>query len=152
MLSEGDEAPDFTLPDANGKTYSMKDFAGKKVVLYFYPKDDTPGCTIEGCEFSKLQENFTKNNAIVIGVSGDTASSHLKFKEKYHLTIPLLIDEGNKVARLYGAWGLKKFMGREYEGIIRSTFLIKDTKVIKAMYSVKAEGHAMEIFELVKRK
>ena len=126
-LKVGDKAPEFSLLNQDGVQMSLKDFAGKKVVLYFYPKDDTPGCTIEANEFSELYDEFVEKNAVVIGVSPDNAKSHCKFIDKFKLKHTLLCDTQNEVARSYGAWGLKKNYGKEYEGILRSTFVIDES-------------------------
>ena len=124
MLSIGDRAPQFTLPNQDGEPVSLSDFAGKWLVLYFYPKDDTPGCTKEACDFTDELDNFTALNASVLGVSKDDANSHRKFIHKYDLRIDLLGDPEQTVHKAYGAWGIKKQYGKEYQGTIRSTFII----------------------------
>ena len=146
MISEGKKAPDFGLPDADGKAVKLSDFAGKRVVVYFYPKDDTPGCTVEACGFRDSLPKFEKLGVPVIGISPDDGKSHAKFAQKYKLNFTLLADEGATVARKYGVWGKKKFMGREYDGIMRTTFVIgKDGKVEKLFENVKPEGHEKEV-------
>jgi peroxiredoxin Q/BCP len=149
-LKTGDKAPAFAMQDASGKTYRLSDYSGKTVILYFYPKDDTPGCTKEACSFRDGREAIAKKGAVVLGVSPDDAASHVKFSAKYSLNFPILSDEGHKAASAYGAWGKKKFMGREYEGIIRSTFIIDGKgKIKQALYDVKPEGHADEILGML---
>ena len=147
-LKVGDHAPDFTLPASNGKTVSLSDFRGKKtVVLYFYPKDDTPGCTTEACDF---RDNWTtvSAEAEVYGVSPDSVKSHEKFREKFQLPFPLLADDGHAAAERYGVWALKKFMGREYMGVERTTFIIgPDGKVARVFRKVKPAGHAAEVLD-----
>ena len=145
-LEEGMKAPDFALEDAGGKTHRLADYKGKTVVLYFYPKDDTPGCTIEACEFRDRHKLAVEKGVVVLGVSPDTAASHIKFAKKYSLPFPLLCDTNHAVASEYGAWGKKKFLGREYEGVIRSTFVIgPDRRLLSAMYDVKPLGHAADV-------
>ena len=124
MLEEGTMAPDFTLPADGGGEVTLSDYRGKKVVLYFYPKDNTTGCTNEAIDFTSLNRDFGKLGAVVIGISPDSTTSHGKFIDKYDLGVTLLSDAGKKVMKKYGAWGVKKNYGREYEGVIRSTFLI----------------------------
>ena len=124
MIEIGDQAPSFTLPNQDGDTVSLNDFAGKWLVLYFYPKDDTSGCTKEACDFTDELDNFTSLNAAVLGISKDDPQSHRKFIHKYDLGIDLLSDPEKTVHKAYGAWGIKKQYGKEYEGTIRSTFII----------------------------
>lgn len=151
MVEEGKKAPAFTAVDDKGEKISLKDYAGKKVVLYFYPKDMTPGCTTEACDF---QENLTKikrNGAVVIGVSKDSVARHEKFKGKYDLKFPLISDEDGKVCEKFGVWQLKKLYGKEYMGIVRATFLIGETgKVLKVWPKVKVKGHVDEVIEAIK--
>jgi len=143
---EGTTAPDFELPDDSGKTVRLSDLRGKPVVLYFYPKDDTPGCTKEACGFRDDYGRYARAGAVVLGVSPDTSKSHTAFKEKFDLPFPLLADETKKVSKLYGVWGKKKFMGREYMGVKRTTYLIgADGKVLRVFENVKPEGHSQEI-------
>jgi thioredoxin-dependent peroxiredoxin len=145
-LEVGKKAPAFTLPDQDGQTVSLSDFAGKRVILYFYPKDDTPGCTKEACQFNDLLTDFAKHDAEVLGVSADSADSHRKFQAKYSLNLRLLTDADRKVMNAYGAFGEKNNYGKKTMGVIRSTFVIGPTGVIeKAMYNVKADGHADKI-------
>lgn len=133
-LKVGDKAPEFSLLNQDGVQISLKDFAGKKVVLYFYPKDDTPGCTIESCEFSELYDEFSAKNAVILGISPDNEKSHCKFIDKFKLKHTLLCDTSTQTARDYGAWGLKKNYGKEYEGILRSTFIIDEKGKIAAIF------------------
>ena len=142
------KAPVFKLPSTSKKDYSLKDSLGKYVVIYFYPKDDTPGCTIETNDFNKLLPKFKKLNCEVLGVSKDTLKSHEKFREKYKIKFDLLSDEEIKVIKKYKVWGKKKFMGREFMGIIRSTYLIdKKGKILKVWDNVKVKEHAKEVLE-----
>jgi len=145
-IEEGKPAPDFALVADDGRTISLKDFRGKRVVLYFYPKDDTPGCTVEACAFRDLLPDVSHAGAIVLGVSRDDSDSHVRFKRKFNLNFPLLSDPDTKVHRLYGAWGKKVMYGKETEGVIRSTVLIDERgRVAKHWPRVKAEGHAEEV-------
>jgi len=145
-LAVGDPAPDFSLPDGDGNIVSLSDLKGKRVVLYFYPRDNTPGCTKEACAFRDLYDEFQSNGVVVLGVSTDDAKSHQKFATKFNLPFPLLIDEGGKVAETYDSYGLKKFMGKEYMGISRSTFVVDaDGKIEKIYKKVKPEQHAQEV-------
>lgn len=148
----GQQAPDFTLLSTDDKEVSLKDFKGKEaVVLYFYPKDDTPGCTAEACSFRDLRSMFHESGAEILGVSPDTVKSHKKFQQKYHLTFPLLADADHSVADQYGVWQLKKFMGRQYMGIARTTFVIDKNGTIKAVFpNVKVEGHADKVLAALK--
>jgi thioredoxin-dependent peroxiredoxin len=143
MVQEGDKAPTFTLPADDGSTVSLDDLRGKRVVLYFYPKDDTSGCTAQACEFRDALPSISGVGAVVLGVSPDPVSSHEKFKAKYDLNFPLLADEDHTVAEAYGVWKEKSMYGRKYWGIERSTFLIDADGVIeKAWRKVKPKGHA----------
>ncbi|NDJ27361.1 thioredoxin-dependent thiol peroxidase [Campylobacter sp. MIT 12-8780] len=145
-LKLGDKAPEFSLVNQDGTEISLKDFSGKKVVLYFYPKDNTPGCTTEACEFSELLGNFEDKNAVIIGISPDNPKSHENFVSKFKLKHILLCDEDKSAAKAYGAWGLKKNYGKEYEGIIRSTFVIDEQGKILAIYkNVRAKDHAAKV-------
>lgn len=147
-LKEGDKAPDFSAPDAEGKTISLKDLRGKKVVLYFYPKDDTPGCTKEACAFRDSFAKFKKRGIEVLGVSLDTKASHKKFAQKYDLHFRLLADTNRAISEAYGTYGEKKFMGRTYMGNHRMTFLIDENAKIKRIFSkVKPEDHAEEVLD-----
>ena len=144
------KAPLFNALNQNGENIALSDFKGKFVVLYFYPKDMTKGCTIEANDFSALCVEFETLNAVILGVSPDSAPSHQKFIQKENLNISLLCDENHKIAESYGAWGLKKNYGKEYEGIIRSTFIIKDGVILKPFYNVKATNHAQKVLESLK--
>ena len=136
----GKRAPDFTLPDEHGKPVELSGLRGRKVILYFYPKDDTPGCTTQACGFRDNYEEIQEKNAVVIGVSPDDANSHQKFRSKYNLPIILLSDADHGVAEKYGVWGKKSFMGKEYMGIVRSHFVIDEQgKVVDARVGVKAK-------------
>ena len=147
-LEAGDQAPAFTLDDQDGKPHSLADYADRTVVLYFYPKDDTPGCTKEACSFRDYFGSIEEAGAVVLGVSGDTAASHQKFRQKYGLPFPLLIDADKTVASAYGAWGEKVLYGKTVIGMIRSTFIIgPDGRLIKVWKQVKAEGHAEHVLK-----
>jgi peroxiredoxin Q/BCP len=148
MLEPGDAAPDFTLPGDDGKDHSLSDFAGKTLILYFYPKDLTPGCTTQACEFRDESPALKKRGALVVGVSPDSIKLHEKFKTKHELNFLLLSDEGSKVAKAYGAYGDKVLYGRKYKGIIRSTFVIdKKGKLISIERKVSPKGHAAQVAE-----
>jgi len=150
-LRTGIPAPEFTLPDETGTIRKLSDFHGQAVVLYFYPKDDTPGCTTEACNFRDDYSAYTEAGVVILGVSPDGSRSHGKFIEKYTLPFPLLADEGHKVCDLYGVWGPKKFMGREYEGVLRTTFLIdKDGKIARVFENVKPAVHSTEVLAAIK--
>lgn len=146
MLQAGDDAPDFTLETGDGQAVHLGDLRGHPVILYFYPRDDTPGCTVEACSFRDMTPEFEKRGALVYGVSADSAKSHVKFTQKYGLNFPLLADTDHAVSEAYGSWGRKKFMGREYDGIFRNTFLIgADGKVARVWEKVTPAGHAEEV-------
>ena len=146
MLKVGDKAPDFKLSADDGKNYSLKDFAGKKIVLYFYPKDNTSGCTAEACDFRDNIKLFNKKNAVVIGVSKDSIESHIKFKSKFELPFLLLSDETLKSLKDYMVWKEKSLYGRKYMGIERTTYVIDEKGKIKNIYNkVKVDGHIEEI-------
>jgi|TARA_B100000795_G_C22620533_1_gene368682 peroxiredoxin Q/BCP len=148
MLKNNTKAPNFTLSSTSKDEFSLKDSIGKFVIIYFYPKDDTPGCTIETNDFNKLLSKFKKLKCEIYGISKDNLKSHHKFKDKYKIKFDLLADEEIKVLRKYKVWGKKKFMGREFMGIIRSTFLIdKEGKIIKIWDNVKVKDHAKEVLE-----
>jgi thioredoxin-dependent peroxiredoxin len=145
-ISANIPAPDFTLPDENGVSHKLSDYRGQPVVLYFYPKDDTPGCTTEACNFRDDFGAYQRAGVTILGVSPDSPGKHTKFKEKYSLPFKLLADEGHKVCELYGVWGLKKMMGREYMGVLRTTFLIDPQgKIVKVFEKVKPEQHSVEV-------
>lgn len=148
MLSKGDKAPDFTATDQDGNPISLKDFKGKKLVLYFYPKDNTPGCTAQACDLRDNYSRLKKEGYEIIGVSPDTEASHLKFIEKYGLPFRLVSDTDKTVARAYGVWGRKKFMGRDYDGVFRTTFLIDEKgKIERVINKVKTKEHADQLLE-----
>ena len=145
-LEAGDRAPAFTLRDQDGTKVALKDFAGGDVVVYFYPADDTPGCTKEACQFNDNLRAFSRSGVAVVGVSPDDGETHVAFRKKYGLKFPLLTDTDHKVMERYGAWGEKTLYGKKSVGVIRSTFLIRtDGKVRRAWYHVKADGHAEKV-------
>lgn len=149
-LQIGDIAPDFVLESSEGAKVGLKDFSGKKLVLYFYPKDNTSGCTKEACGFRDLQGEFSAAGAVIIGISPDSIKSHGNFIDKHSLNFPLLSDPDHKAAEAYGAWTLKKMYGREYYGIVRSTFIIDQAgKLAHIFRKVKVEGHMDKVLELV---
>jgi len=151
MLEEGTIAPDFTLPAAGGGSVTLSAYRGKTVVLYFYPKDDTPGCTTEACNFRDDYSDILAASAVVLGVSPDSVKSHDKFAGKYELPFPLLSDPDHQVAEMYGAWGEKKMYGRAYMGIIRSTYIIdKDGVIIKVFPKVSPANHSAEVLAVLK--
>ncbi|MBM3905026.1 MAG: thioredoxin-dependent thiol peroxidase [Thaumarchaeota archaeon] len=151
MLEEGEKVPRFELQDADGNAVKSSEFKGKKFVVYFYPRDFTPGCTIEADEFSKEYKKFQKIGATVIGISTDSVESHKKFVEKMGIPYVLLSDPESEVSKKFGVWGKKQFMGREYMGIQRSTFLVDEKgKVFKVYPSVKPKGHAEEVLAALK--
>ena len=148
MLKEGDKAPAFSLPDSTGKTISLKDFKGKKLVLYFYPKDMTPGCTAEACSFRDNIDEIRAKEAEVVGVSADTVKLHQKFTEKFELNFPLLSDESKEMLKEYGIWKQKSFMGKKYMGIERTTVIIDEKGVIRKIFpKVKVLGHTKEVLQ-----
>lgn len=149
MLTTGDKSPDFELNDHNGNTVKLSSFRGTKVVLYFYPKDMTPGCTVEACEFAGAY-NVLKKKAVLLGVSKDSADDHKKFIEKHNLPFPLLVDN-KKVAETYDSYGEKSMYGKKYMGIFRKTFIIDEKgKISKIFERVKPEGHAKEVLDIIK--
>ena len=151
MLSVGDSVPDFSLKDAEGKTVKKSDLKGKKYVVYFYPKDFTPGCTTEAAEFARDYKKFKNTDIEIIGISPDDVESHKKFGEKMEVPFILLADTETEVAKKFGVWGKKQFMGREYMGVNRTTFLIDEKgKILKVFEKVKAAGHAQEVLEAFK--
>ena len=150
-ISSGITAPDFMLTDDAGVSRRLSDYRGQIVVLYFYPKDDTPGCTTEACNFRDDYSSYVEVGINILGVSPDSTKSHSKFKAKYQLPFPLLADEDHAVCTAYGVWGEKKFMGREYMGVFRSTFLISpDGKIKKVFENVKPADHSAEILSALK--
>ena len=147
------EAPDFCLPDHEGREHCLHDFRGKWVVLYFYPRDNTSGCTREAKEFTAMKEEFEKLGAVIIGISKDSPKSHAKFIEKHSLGILLLSDENHEVIEKYGAWGKKKNYGREYFGTVRSTFLIDpEGRIVREWKKVKVAGHVEEVLNALKEE
>lgn len=150
MLKEGDKAPAFSLTSDKGETVSLKDFKGKTVVLYFYPKDMTPGCTQEACDFRDSLGSFTRKKAVILGVSRDSVERHQKFKEKYELNFALLSDVDGEVCKAYGVWKEKSLYGRKFMGIERSTFVIgPQGKVEKIFPKVKVKGHSDALLEAI---
>jgi peroxiredoxin Q/BCP len=146
MLKVGDKAPAFTLKDDTGTPVSLKDFKGKKVVLYFYPKDLTPGCTVEACDFRDASVQIKKKKAVVLGVSKDSVALHEKFRDKHELNFPLLSDEEGKVCEAYGVWQQKSMYGKKYMGIARTTFVIGTSGKIEHIFEkVKVKGHSEEV-------
>lgn len=146
MLNPGDLAPDFSLLDGQGNLVRLSDLKGQRVVLYFYPRDNTPGCTKEACGFRDAYAQYQAQGIVVLGISTDDAKSHEKFTNKFQLPFPLLSDAGGQVAATYGCYGLKKFMGKEYMGITRTTFIIDaDGRIEKVYKKVKPESHAEEV-------
>jgi thioredoxin-dependent peroxiredoxin len=145
-ISAGIPAPEFELLDDTGKPRKLSEFRGKNVILYFYPEDDTPGCTKEACNFRDDYSAYEKAGVVILGVSPDTVESHVKFKKKFELPFPLLADVGHKVCDLYGVWGTKKFMGKEYEGVLRTTFLIDGEGKIRHVYeNVRPAEHSAQL-------
>lgn len=150
MLAAGSKAPAFTLPTDDGSSVSLTDLAGKKVVLYFYPKDDTSGCTLQACEFRDSWEAVQQAGAVVLGVSPDGVTSHQKFRDKFALPFALLADEDHAVAERYGVWGEKSMYGRKYFGILRTTFVIdEEGRIAHVFEKVKPEGHAAEVLAVL---
>ncbi|MEM5947091.1 thioredoxin-dependent thiol peroxidase [Spirochaetia bacterium 38H-sp] len=153
MLNIGDSAPDFCLVDDNGVHRRLSDFEGKKKVIYFYPRDNTPGCTTEACSFRDNYETILATGAVVIGISGDSVKSHANFKTKYDLPFYLLSDPNKEVIKAYQAWGKKKMYGREYEGIMRCTYITDENNRIIAVFpKVKPSSHVKEILDFLSNK
>lgn len=147
-LKVGDKAPDFILPDYDGRDVALSSFRGKKVVLYFYPKDNTPGCTKEACSFRDGLERIKKCGAVVLGVSADSVGSHIKFRDKYQLNFPLLSDVSKDVVQAYGVWKEKSLYGRKFMGIERTTFIIdEEGKIARIFPKVKIDGHLEGVLE-----
>lgn len=150
MLQEGMQAPQFTLADKDGNNVSLSDFLGKKVVVYFYPKDNTPGCTRQACGYAAEYENFARKNAVVIGISKDSVQSHAKFAEKFNLPFILLSDPGLQAIQAYGVWQEKKLYGKVSMGVVRTTFVIDEQgKILKIMPKVKPDTNAAEVLEML---
>jgi len=149
----GQPAPAWTAPDADGNPISLGDFGDRWLVFYFYPKDNTPGCTTEATDFTRLGDAFAELNAAIVGISPDSCKSHVKFRDKHDLSIILLSDEDHQIAETYGVWQLKKFMGREFMGVVRSTFLIAPDGTIAAVWSpARPKGHAEAVLDALKTK
>ena len=152
MVKENIKAPDIRLPSTNNLEYSLKKSIGNYVIIYFYPKNDTPGCTLETNDFNKLLPNFRKLNCEIYGISKDSLKSHIKFKKKYKIKFDLLSDLDKKILKKYKVWGKKKFMGREFMGVIRSTFLIdKKGRILEIWNNVRVKDHAKEVLNTLKR-
>lgn len=148
MYNQYVKAIDFELPDQNGKIHKLSDYKGRWIILYFYPKDDTPGCTKEACNFRDSIDKFNKLGVIILGVSKDSVASHKKFADKYHLNFTILSDESKNVIKEYKSWGIKKFMGREFEGTIRNTYLVNPKgEIVKFYEKVNPLTHSGEILE-----
>ena len=151
QLKIGDKAPDFSGKDQNGKTIQLSDFSGKKIAIYFYPKDNTPGCTVQACNLRDNDAALTKAGIQIIGVSADSSASHVKFIDKFSLPFPLIADEDKTIIQQFSVWGPKKFMGKEYDGIHRTTFIIDENKtIIGIIEKPKTKEHAEEILALLK--
>ena len=151
ILKEGTPAPQFSLPDETGAVRSLSEFAGQTIVLYFYPKDDTPGCTTEACNFRDDYSAYEQAGVTILGVSPDSPKSHAKFKAKFNLPFSLLADEQHELCEQFGVWGPKKFMGREYMGVARATFVIGPDAVIKKVFeNVKPADHSAEVLAAVR--
>ena len=145
-IPAGIPAPEFEMPDDTNVKRKLSDYRGRKVLLYFYPADDTPGCTKEACNFRDDYSAYEKANVVILGVSPDDVDSHVKFKKKFHLPFPLLVDEGHKVCDMYGVWGPKKFVGKAYDGVLRTTFLIDENgTIVKVFENVRPAEHSTEV-------
>jgi peroxiredoxin Q/BCP len=150
-IASGIQAPDFALPDENNTTRRLSDFRGRTVVLYFYPKDDTPGCTTEACNFRDDYSAYVNADVVILGISPDDTKSHAKFKQKFTLQFLLLADDEHEVCNQYGVWGPKKFMGRQYEGVLRTTFLVDGNgRIAKVFENVKPAEHSAEVLAAIK--
>ena len=150
LIEVGQPAPDFDLPDQAGKTHSLKDYQGQWVVLYFYPKDDTSGCTKEACQFRDGLPKFKKSKAVIMGVSPDDVKSHAKFAAKYELPFTLLADDGSKVCALYGVWQEKSMYGRKYMGVVRTTYVINPKGIVAQRFDkVSVDGHDQQVLEVI---
>lgn len=148
MLEVGTKAPDFSLPDQDGKVHTLSEYVGRKIILYFYPKDNTPGCTKQACGFSELYPQFTERGAVVLGVSRDSVASHKKFQEKYHLNFTLLSDPELKVIQAYGVWQEKKNYGKVSMGVVRTTYLIDEKGMVEKVFkSVKAAENPAQMLK-----
>ena len=152
VLEAGVKAPEFVLKDSQGNIHQLSDYAGQTIVVYFYPKDNTPGCTTEACSFRDSYQEFKDAGVEIIGISPDDEKSHTKFSEKYELPFTLLSDPDHAVCEAYGVWGLKKYMGREYEGVFRTTYIIGPEGKIKRVFeNVKPADHSEQVLEEVKK-
>ena len=150
-LKNNSKAPNFKLASTDGNIFELNKIKKKNIILYFYPKDDTPGCTLESKDFSKLNSMINKKNTVIFGISKDSMESHLKFKKKYKLKFDLLSDEKLKVIKKYGVWGMKSFLGKKYKGVIRSTFLINSKgKIHKIWTNVRVKDHAKSVLDEIK--
>jgi thioredoxin-dependent peroxiredoxin len=150
-VAVGTPAPEFSLPDENGKIHTLSETLGRIVVVYFYPRDDTPGCTTEACNFRDNYSDYLSANIVLLGISPDHVKSHLKFKQKYQLPFPLLADKDHLVCERYGVWGPKRLMGREYDGVLRTTFLIDPRGIIARVFeNVRPAEHSAEVLQAVK--
>jgi peroxiredoxin Q/BCP len=150
-LKKGDKTPNFKALDQHGKEHQLSDYSGKKLAIYFYPKDNTPGCTTQACNLRDNESLLQANGISVLGVSPDNGSSHQKFTEKYQLNFPLLIDTEKEIIQAFGVWGPKKFMGKTYDGVNRTTFIIgEDGKIIEVIEKVDTKNHAQQILDLLK--
>jgi peroxiredoxin Q/BCP len=150
-LNKGEQAPNFSAKDQHGKTHQLSDYAGKKLVIYFYPKDNTPGCTAQACNLRDNIDALAENNIAVLGVSADSESSHQKFTSKYELNFPLLVDEDRTIIEAFGVWGPKKFMGKTYDGISRTTFIIDENgKLLEVIAKVDTKNHTQQILDILK--
>ena len=153
IVKEGDQIPDFILPDQDNNQFSFSSLRGKKVIIYFYPRDNTPGCTQEACDFQKLLSQLTKSNSVIVGISKDTPESHVKFKSRQKLEFTLLSDSSGFACKIFGTWVKKSMYGKSFMGIERSTFLIDEGgKISKIWRKVKVKGHAEEVFYASKEK
>jgi peroxiredoxin Q/BCP len=151
-IPSGIPAPDFELQDETGTVRKLADYNGQPIVLYFYPKDDTPGCTTEACTFRDDYDQYQQAGVVILGVSPDSPKAHAKFKTKYRLPFSLLADHEHKVCDLYGVWGRKKFMGREFDGVFRTTFLIDaQGQIVKVFEKVSPSGHSAEVLEALRK-
>ncbi len=150
IIQAGQKAPDFSLNDFQGKTYRLSDFKGQTIVVYFYPKDDTPGCTTEACSFRDLYADYKNKGVEIIGISPDSEKSHAKFADKYELPFILLSDPDHKICEAFGVWGLKKYMGREYEGVFRTTFVIgPEGEITHVFENVKPTDHSEQVLAAI---
>lgn len=153
MIKVGERAPDFKLESADGESIRLSDLKGKKVVLYFYPKDDTPGCTKEACSFQENLALIKKKGAVILGVSADSVESHGKFARKFNLAFPLLSDTSKEVCKAYGVWQEKTLYGRKFMGIVRSTFVVDERGIVKSIFSkVKVDGHTQEVLSVLEQQ